>query len=76
MQMAGGPLLQVNLDGVLFQDLSFYGPDKLHSRRIMTASEMEAQRDRTALKRLLAQGGNPALKDAVLKILARRECAA
>src|ERR1039458_4198341 len=72
-QMAGGPLLQVNLDGVLFQDLSFYGQDKLHSRRIMTASEMEAQRDRSALKRLLAQGGNPALKDAVLKILARRE---
>jgi hypothetical protein len=73
MQMAGGPLLQVNLDGVLFQDLSFYGPDKLHSRRIMTASEMEAQRDRMALKRLLAQGGNPALKDAILKILARRD---
>jgi hypothetical protein len=72
-QMAGGPLLQVNLDGVLFQDLSFYGQDKLHSRRIMTASEMEAQRDRSALKRLLAQGGNPALRDAVLKILARRE---
>jgi hypothetical protein len=73
MQMAGGPLLQVNLDGVLFQDLSFYGPDKLHSRRIMIASEMESQRDRMALKRLLAQGGNPALKDAILKILARRD---
>jgi hypothetical protein len=72
-QMAGGPLLQVNLDGVLFQDLSFYGPDKLHSRRIMTASEMEAQRDRAALKHLLAQGGGPALKGAVLKILARQE---
>ena len=74
-QMAGGPLLQVNLDGVLFQDLSFYGPDKLHSRRIMTASEMEAQRDRLALKRLLTEGGNPALKDAMLKILARQEAA-
>lgn len=73
MQMAGGPLLQVNLDGVLFQDFSFYGPDKLHSRRIMVASEMEAQRDRGALKRLFAQGGNPALKDAILKILARRD---
>jgi hypothetical protein len=73
MQMTAGPLLEVNLDGVLFQDLSFYGQDKLHSRRIMTASEMEAQRDRAALKRMLAQGGNPALKDAVLKILARRE---
>jgi hypothetical protein len=72
-QMAGGPLLQVNLDGVLFQDLSFYGEDKLHSRRIMTASEMEAQRDRLALKKLLAQGGNPALKGAILKILQRQE---
>jgi len=73
MQMAGGPMLQVFLDGVLFQDLSFWGPDKLHSRRIMTASEMEAQRDRTALKRLLAQGGGPAVKEAILKILVRRE---
>ena len=73
MQMAAAPLLKIDLDGVLFQDLTFYGPDKLHSRRIMTASEMESQRDRTAMKRLLAQGGSPALKDAVLKILARRE---
>jgi hypothetical protein len=72
-QMAGGPLLQVNLDGVLFQDFTFYGPDKLHSRRIMTASEMEAQRDRTALKQLLAQGGMPGLRDGILKILARQE---
>jgi hypothetical protein len=72
-QMSGGPLLQVNLDGVLFQDLAFYGQDKLHSRRVMTASEMEAQRDRTALKRLLAKGGNPALTDAIYKILARRQ---
>jgi hypothetical protein len=72
-QMAGGPLLQVNLDGVLFQDFTFYGPDRLHSRRIMTASEMEAQRDRTALKHLLADGGAPALKDGILKILARQE---
>jgi len=71
-QMASGPLLQVSLDGVLFQDFSFYGPDKLHSRRIMMATEMETQRDRTALKRVLAQGGNEALKTAVLKILDRR----
>ena len=73
MQMAGAPVLHVNLDGVLFQDLTFYGPDKLHSRRVMTASEMEAQRDRMALKRVLARGGNPALTDAILKILARRQ---
>jgi len=34
---------------------------------------MEAQRDRMALKRLLAQGGNEGLKGAILKILARRD---
>ena len=28
---AGGPAVEVQLDGVLFDDLSFYGPDKLHS---------------------------------------------
>jgi len=69
-QLAGGPLLQVNLDGVLFQDLGFYGEDKLHSRRTMIASEMEAQRDRLALKKLVAQGGD--LKAAILKILQRQ----
>jgi hypothetical protein len=39
----------------------------------MTATEMETQRDRTALKRVLAQGGNEALKTAVLKILDRQK---
>ena len=72
-QMAGGPLVQVNLDGVLFQDLSFYGPDRLHSRRIMTANEMEAQRDRLALQRVLAQGGKQGLRDAILKIQTRQD---
>jgi len=41
-QTAAGPLVEVNLDGVLFQDLSFYGDDRLNSRRTMTAWEMEA----------------------------------
>ena len=72
MQLSGGPLLQVTLDGVLFDDLSFYGQDKLHSRRIMTATEMEAQRDRTALKRTLAQGGTEGLRTAILKVVDRR----
>src|SRR5580698_581797 len=72
MQMSGAQLLRVNLDGVLFQDLSFYGQDKLHSRRIMTATEMESQRDRLALKRMLERGGNEALKTAMIKILDRR----
>src|SRR5438067_550630 len=36
-QAAGGPLVQVDLDGVLFQDLSFFGPDRLNSKRALTA---------------------------------------
>ena len=56
-QVTGGPLVQVDLDGVLFQDLSFFGPDRLNSRRTMTACEMEAQRDREHFKRILAQAG-------------------
>jgi len=50
VQMAGGPLVEVSLDGVLFQDLTFVGPDRLNSRRTMRAWEMEAQRDREHFK--------------------------
>ena len=56
-QIAGGPLVQVNLDGVLFQDYSFYGPNRLDSRRTMTAWEMQAQRDRKYFKAILAARG-------------------
>jgi hypothetical protein len=61
-QVTGAPLVQVDLDGVLFQDLSFFGPDRLNSRRTMTACEMEAQRDRQYFKRILAQGGPDGLQ--------------
>jgi hypothetical protein len=53
-QVAGGPLVEVDLDGVLFQDFSFYGPDRLNSQRSLTAWEMEAQRDREHFKHILA----------------------
>ena len=71
-QIAGGQLVQVDLDGVLFQDLSFYGPDRLNSRRYMTACEMEAQRDREHFKRLLAQGGPERLQGQILESLKRQ----
>ena len=60
-QVAGGPLVQVDLDGVLFDNLPFFGPDRLNSRRTLTACEMEARRDREHFKRVLAQGGVEAL---------------
>ena len=71
-QVAGGPLVQVDLDGVLFQDLSFFGPDRLNSRRTMTACEMEAQRDREHFKRILAQAGRTGLQREMLESMARQ----
>ena len=71
-QVASGPLVAVNLDGVLFQDLSFFGPDRLNSRRTMTAWEMEAQRDREYFRRILAQSGRNGLRQAMLESLDRQ----
>jgi hypothetical protein len=71
-QMGGGALVQVNLDGVLFQDYSFYGPNRLDSRRTMTAWELEAQRDRKYFKSVLAAHGMEGLKQAVLESLNRQ----
>jgi hypothetical protein len=71
-QIAGGPLVQVNLDGVLFQDYSYYGPNRLDSRRTMTAWEMQAQRDRKYFKSILAAHGVEGLKQAMLESLNRQ----
>ena len=71
-QIAGGPLVQVNLDGVLFQDYSFYGPNRLDSRRTMMAWEMQAQRDRKYFKSVLAMHGVEGLKQAMLESLNRQ----
>lgn len=69
-QMTGGPLVNVTLDGVLFHDLSFYGPNRLDSRRSLTAWEMEAQRDRQHFKSVLAASGAPGLRQEILVSLA------
>jgi hypothetical protein len=44
----------VGLDGVLFDDFSFYGPNQLDSKRSMMVWETEAQRDRQYFKSILA----------------------
>ncbi len=66
-----GPLAQVSIDGVLFDDLSFYGPNGLNSRRSMTAWELEARRDRRYLKTLLEAKGQDALRQEMLDTLDR-----
>jgi hypothetical protein len=68
---SGGTLVQVDLDGVLFKDLHFYGKNRLDSRRSLTAYEMEAQRDRQYFKQVLAQSGPMGLQHEVLAILVR-----
>lgn len=70
--ITAGTLAQVDLDGVLFQDFSFFGPDRLNSRRTMTASEMEAQRDRDHFKAILAANGKPGLKREMLESMTRQ----
>jgi hypothetical protein len=71
-QVSSGPLVQVDLDGVLFQDLSFFGPNRLNSRRSLTAWEMEAQRDRKHFKSVLAAHGPQGLQREILESLARQ----
>jgi len=67
-----GPLVQVALDGVLFDDLSFYGPNRLNSRRSMTRWEMEARRDRKYFQAMLDSGGPEGLRREILASLARQ----
>ena len=71
-QATAGPMAQVDLDGVLYQDLSFYGPDRLHSKRYLTACELEARRDREYFKRVFAQGGKEGLRQQILESAARQ----
>ncbi len=65
--VVGGAPVQIGLDGVLFDDLSFYGPDKLSSRRTLTLNEFEARRDRKYFKSLVAEGGPERLRREILE---------
>jgi hypothetical protein len=66
-----GPLVEVRLEGVLFDDLTFYGND-LNVRRTMTAWELEARRDREYFRRTLAQSGIEGLKQAIFASMERQ----
>lgn len=70
---AGSSLVEVGLDGVLFEDLTFYGPNRLNTKRAMLAWEMEARRDRKALLAALESGGEEALRSSLLGAVARAE---
>jgi hypothetical protein len=71
VQQAAGPLVRVQLDGVLFDDLSFFGPNKLNSQRAMTFWEVEAQRDRAYYRQTLQASGETGLRREILASLSR-----
>ena len=72
LQPQNGPLVQVGLDGILFNDFSFYGPNRLDSRRTMMVWETEAQRDRQQFKSILAKFGPEGLQRLALDSLNRQ----
>jgi hypothetical protein len=69
LQGGNGPMVEIDLDGVLFDDLSFYGPNRLNSRRSMTVWELEARRDRQHFKQVLESRGRQGLKQEMLTSL-------
>jgi hypothetical protein len=71
-QQAGGPLVRVQLDGVLFDDLSFFGANRLNSQRAMTFWETEAQRDRSYFRKVLQAKGERGLRDEMLLSMAKQ----
>jgi hypothetical protein len=71
VQQSAGPLVRVQLDGVLFDDLSFFGPNRLNSQRAMTFWEVEAQRDRAYYRQTLQASGETGLRREILASLTR-----
>jgi len=69
---ATAPSVEMSLDGILFEDLSFYGPNRLDSRRVMLAFELEAQRDRRFLQQVLQAQGPEGLRRECLASLSRQ----
>ena len=66
-----GPLVQVLLDGVLFDDLTFFGENRLNSRRSLTIWELQARRDRKHFQQLLEARGPDALQRELVASVAR-----
>lgn len=66
------PLVQVMLDGVLFDDLTFFGENRLNSRRQLTVWELEARRDRKHFQQLLEAHGPETLQKEILTAISRQ----
>jgi hypothetical protein len=65
-------VIEVDVDGVLLADLTFYGPDRFHSQRRMKVWEIEASRDRRYFKSVLASGGPQQLQSEIAASIDRQ----
>jgi hypothetical protein len=72
VQQTTGPLVHVQLDGVLFDDLTFFGPNRLNSQRALTFWEVEAQRDRAYFKQALQARGESGRGEEMRRSIARQ----
>lgn len=72
MQATAGPLVRVSVDGILFNNYEFYGPDRLNSHRQMVAWAMQADRDRKYFKQVLQSRGKTGLRQEMLESLNRQ----
>lgn len=73
LDSSNGPLVRVRIDGILFDDLTFYGENRLNSLRSMTLWEMEARRDRKYFKSVLEARGMDGLSEEVIASIAREK---
>lgn len=73
MSNGAEPLVRVLLDGVLFDDLSFFGENRLNSRRQLTVWELEARRDRKHFQQLLEAHGPETLQKEIIAAMARQQ---
>lgn len=68
---AGEALVKVTIEGVLYRDLRFFGPNEMNSKRMLMGWEMQASRDRERFRKTLAERGVNALKDEMVASLDR-----
>jgi hypothetical protein len=72
LQAVNGPLVRVTVDGVLFRNYVFYGPDRLNSRRQMVAWAMQSDRDRKYFKQVLQTRGASGLQQEMIECVTRQ----
>ena len=65
--------VNLDIDGALFTNLTFRGPNQFDSRRKLVVWEKEAERDREHFKSLLASGGPEKLESAIRASVQRQQ---